>query len=430
MHVPGNHPLSPADDIFPRRSHTIRAIAGGTFIALFIAFPFALAGSLWLLPGVLVAALVISAPLIIIGRLLRPSGMRAGSASAAPAEQLAHLKPHTEAGWHVGSSALLGPVISGEHAGARFAQRLIAGTKSTPPRVAVGVATSAPGEFHVYPEEAATEFAKTVGLVKEFELGQAVLDARYYFSGTTPEYLTSVFSVRENVEALRGLFASGFHDLEKTRTALIASRPSPAFLGVSETKGTVELLARFQMPGFVPGGKHPGGDKQVLYLVRSVLGIIIVIGFCGLIVAGSLLLDGVAAFVRAVTPLWIAACVLILAGSYFAFRRRSLVAPRWLEVLVFMLLWVPAIPGALMVANQYLDRSPGETHQVRLLSYRTTTHKGREYYWLTLESWRGRLTETFDVPGPKPSAGQIWKVHVRAGWLGQPWIESLRPVGD
>ncbi|MBI2509619.1 MAG: hypothetical protein HYV99_06555 [Betaproteobacteria bacterium] len=386
---------------------------------------------LWLLGGVIVAALLISAPIILIARLF-PSFRKVGQAEQeAKARARERLAEYARAGLQISRQFLREKVISGQHDGVRFEHYIIPAGKNTPARTMVSIPTTTPGELHVRPETGGTEVVKQLGMVDEFQTGDASFDRKYYFSGTTDEYVRAVFGIRENLERVRALFAGGLDELEKSGTDLVASRPGAELLGIAELKIIVEQLAKLRLPPVVPGEEAKSFvGKQALYALRAVMAVIGLIGAAGFYVARPLL-DGWIAFAIGVLPVVAALCAAILAAAYFGLKGRSMAARGMIELLGALPILAMALVCTLALANERFDSTEAEEHEVRLVKrYATTGSKGAVYYHVEFESWRGRGREEFVVPGATydlAREGQVWRVRVRRGWLAHLWVESMGP---
>lgn len=349
----------------------------------------------------------------------------------ARARRHAALTQYARSGLQTGRTLLHRDVVSGQHAGVGFEHYVVPAGKHTPARMVVSIATSSPGEFHVHPESESTEIVKQLGMVDEFQAGETSFDRKYYFSGTTDEYVRTVFGVRKNMEALRAIFARGFDQLEKTDKNLAASGEGAHFLGVAELKSSVEQLAKFWLPPAVVGaeGKTFVG-RRVLYAVRAAILVLIIIGAAGFY-ATNPLVDGWMAFAFALLPVLAVLCAAILVAGYFGLKGRSMATRAFIELLLGMPFWVVALVGALALANERFDRGNAEEHNVRLLKRYATSAKRGHFFHLEFESWRGRNRERLNnVPEEMYALareGQIWHLRVRPGSLRQPWIESMKP---
>lgn len=350
---------------------------------------------------------------------------------AAKARERTALSEYERAGMQIDRPFLRGAVISGHHSGVRFEHYIVPGGKNTPARAAVSVPTTAPGELHVRPENFVTESVKRLGMVDEFQTGDASFDRKYYFSGTTDEYVRSVFGVRENLERVRTLFAGGLDELEKSGTHLTASRSGAVWLGIAELRSIVEQLAKFSLPPVVPGLEaRKLGGKQALYAMRAAIALVI---FGGVTVPNvarpPLPLDGWIGFGVGVLPIVAALCVAIPAAAYFGLKGRSMAARGMIELLASLPAIAIALVFILMLANEQFDSTKAEEHEVRLVK-RYVTGKKSSVFNLEFESWRGRDREELTVPADTFALardGQVWQVRTRRGWLGHLWVESMGP---
>ena len=118
-------------------------------------------------------------------------------------------------------------------------------------------------------------------------------------------------------------------------------------------------------------------------------------------------------------------------------RHPMIAAPVMAWVLVLAPFLAVAQFGVLAYINERFDASEAQVHDVpQLRSYVAgarayRSHRGFRVYML--DSWPGSgvvSIDTIGVPhytGPSKD-GQLWRLRVRAGLLGQPWIESAQPL--
>ena len=367
---------------------------------------------------------------IIVMSLVWIAAANTTEAKAAKAKERAALSEYERVGLRIGRPLLRGAVISGDHAGLRFEHYIVPAAKNTPARTVVSVPSTTPGELHVGPENFVSESVKQLGMVNEFHTGDDSFDRKYYFSGSTDEYVKSVFGVRENLERLRILFAAGFDELEKSGTQLMASRSGAAWLGVAELEGTVEQLAKFNLPPVASGVEAPKlGGKQTLYVMRGAALISLIVGLAGFNLVRPLL-DGWIAFALGVLPILAVLCVAILAAAYLGLKGRSMAARGMIELLAALPALALSLVGTLALANEWLDRMKAEEHEVRLLKRYETSGRKNSHYHVEFESWRGRNREELTVPAGTYALareGEVWRLRTRRGWLGHPWIESIAP---
>ena len=363
-----------------------------------------------------------------------PANRRAAKeAGEARQRNEAALAEHGRAGARVGMG-LGKSVISGQ-LGALAYEHFLAGpeSKNGPPRPTVRISASAPGEFTVTREGAASEFAKTLGMVREFQTGDAALDRRLFFAGTTDEYVREVFGAPANLAVVRALLALGFDRVEKSGKHLAASMEGRAILRVAEVQAAVDQLAKLRLPPVVAGtqGKFLVGQRP-LYVVCAVA-LLIVAGGVASLWATKPMVNGWPAFFSHILPLAAALFVGLAAGAWFLVRGRSMSALGLAQLLVCVPLVIPALFGALALANQALDWSAAEEHQVRAMRHWFGQNKSghASTFFVEFESWRGRSGETLTVAEAdywlsrdKP----LWKLRVRRGLLGQPWIETMEPA--
>jgi len=164
---------------------------------------------------------------------------------------------------------------------------------------------------------------------------------------------------------------------------------------------------------------------------------LLVVGFWGPLFLNELL-EGSTAFVFATSRLIFALIIPTLVAAHMILK--GLVAPSVREVilgLMLMAIMFFSLVGVLMLANEKLDASAPQEHEVKLLDtyfaplwYRRGSAGGHH---VTFTSWRDRPTEDIVVRYEtyrlaEKSRGQTWRLRIREGWLGHRWVESVGPV--
>lgn len=382
-------------------------------------------GPLWL--WVMIVFLLLLMPVVVAW-----ARRREHEANSGLRERLAEFE---RAGLQVSRGLLRWYVISGEHAGIPFEHYFIPADKNVRGRAVVSIPTAASGEFHVRPETGGTEVVKQLGMVDEFQTGDALFDRNYYFSGTSDEYVRAVFGDNETLEQLRALFAGGANQLEKRGTTLIASKPSAGLLEMTEIKFFVGQLGKFRLPAMAPGLARIGfPDRQVLYALRAAMLALVLIGATGFYIV-SPLLDGWIDFAFRELPIVTVLCAAMVAAAYFGLKGRSMAARGMIELLIFLPALALALVGTLVLVNQTFDGAKVEEHEVsvtRRYLVRHTSKGGKEitYHHVHFESWRGRMHEAFEVSADTYNLareGDVWRVRTGGGLLGHAWIESMMP---
>jgi len=337
------------------------------------------------------------------------------------------------AGFYTRTSLFNPDVVSGTHAGVAFRHWIIpAGKHNIPPaRAAVSIATDAPGEFSVSPEDGGTALAKAVGLGDEFQIGDAALDKLYYFTGTNEEYVKAVFD-HDNLQRLRVLLGAGYTEVDKEEGQLKASAVGGMNLPVPELKATVERLAAFRLPANVAGQEdHVLTRRQAMYVVRFfavVLGVAAADGFFGT----HLLVDSGSTFVRRQLPLAAGLFIALLAAGYFTVRGRSIAPKQFRELCFYAMMLAPAMFGVLMCVNEKLDTSEASVHETQLIrNYQVPRSKGGANYHLVFASWQKPNTGVeFRVNvntylQAVSSKERAWQMRTHEGWLHENWMESM-----
>jgi hypothetical protein len=377
-------------------------------------------GALWILAGaVAIGALV--GTLVVLVRRTTPQGRREADAHD---RQRGELRVYEDAGMRVWPSARLR--ISGEHAGTSFECKSVPGSDGV--CFEVSIATDRPGEFHVGPEGTRDSLAKQLGMVDEYQTGDRSLDWRYFFSGTTGEYVREVFRTQTNLDLARALLNGRCKRLDKTPQRLRAALKGPRPPGVQEIHDTVAMLGRFQLPATAPGGAGGLlGGRRALWAIRWSMAALFV-GGLALVWLCRPLVDGWFAFAARTSPLNLFFYAVLLAGAYFLLKGRSMAARGLIEMIFAFPLLAGPLVGVLAFVNERADRVEAREHEVRVLK-RWVTYGGRSNsprFHVRFESWRGHASEEFSGLHLDAAAeGEAWIFRIRPGALGHAWIEHM-----
>ena len=334
------------------------------------------------------------------------------------------------AGFQVTRSSLNGSVtISGRLAGTSFTHRSMPATRDKRAHVVVVISTNAPGAFLVEEPSASDKVARSLGLVNPFQTGDAQLDEKYYFAGTTDEYVREIFSNPANLDATRRILAGRCTRFEKRNNELRASAYGKELLPVEELKEVVAQLAKLRLPSAVHGGEREGlsGSNAALLLVT--VGVLIgAPGWWGLVYTKPLL-DGGWTFASHEAKLLGALTFAFLVFAYVLLKGHSMQARLFLGVLMLSPLIAGAFAGLLMVINERFDRSAAAAHETQLVRRYETHSRRSTSYHLVFRSWRGQGSEnisvnydTYLLAATRP---RLWELRTREGRLGEPWVESM-----
>ena len=319
-------------------------------------------------------------------------------------------------------------MVAGYHAGITFTHYNIPPVRAGKGRVILAIKNTQPGELLVDPEDVATKLAKGLGMVEEFQSGDADLDDKYYFSGSTDEYVTQVFSNSENLDATRRILAGTCTRLEKTDDELRAIVWGQDFLPVDEVKMVVEQLARFRLPNEVLGTEREAISGRGAFGV--VAGVVALVGFPGWwgLTSTKPLLDGGWTFASHEAWPLAGLTIVLLTFAYFVLKGHSMQVGLFFVLLVMSPLLAAVCAGWLMLYNEKFDRSEATSHEARLLRRYATTGKNSTYH-LVFSSWRGQHAESFEVDYATYLRAQThprqWELRTRNGRLGEAWVESM-----
>ena len=184
-----------------------------------------------------------------------------------------------------------------------------------------------------------------------------------------------------------------------------------------------------------PANSDPANGKWAIYIARGAAVVVAIPGLVGSCTSG-ILVDGSDDFIShwlsiVAAPLLVAPIVYVC----YLFRRTPMAKARLLELTGYLAVICIALIGVLRLANERLDESGARTYEVKVLAaYRTHTARGSpQDRMLRFESWRGRPHEEYSVDIPtynraEPHRAQRWNILVRDGWLGHPWIQTMRPI--
>ncbi len=340
------------------------------------------------------------------------------------------LSEYGVAGFQVSRSSFKGSVtVSGRLAGISFKHYTVPSTRNRRAHVVVLISTNAPGALLVEEESASDKFAKGLGLVNQFRTGDAELDEKYYFAGTTDEYVSEVFSNSGNLDATRRILAGRCTRFEKRDNELRASAYGKDLLPVAELKDVVAQLARLRLPSAVHGAEREAiSGRNAAWLVLSVAVLIGAPGWWGLLYTKPLL-DGGWTFASHEARLLGALTIAFLVFAYFVLKGHSMQARLFLGLLMFTPLLAAAFAGLLMILNERFDRSEITAHEAQLVQRYETHSRRSTHYHLVFRSWRGRGSEnisvnydTYLLAATRPP---LWELRTREGRLGEPWVESM-----
>ena len=389
--------------------------------------------------AILIVALVIAAPIILVGRLARRA--RPGSqqpdakAPGTPPVPAARLEEYQRAGLEVQEQATNYGGVRGRSGDTAFEHYVVSTAEGL--RVAVSIHTDAPGEFRAEPETMATGILKLCGLVREFQAGDWRIDSNHYFSGESDEYVKAVCSEPENLQRVRTLRLAGFPRLEKQEGKLTAVGSAAQYLGVTELTNAVDELARFRLPPVAPSAPRLSA-RQALKRTRAGIVVITVLGCAGYVLTFPQV-DGYWAFAWAVSPVALVLVGGMLAAGYFGLRGRSMGARGFIDLLLFAPLALLLFVNILMLLNQYLDFGRPTVYRTRLVSAEfvnpRSSRGGAKHHdrLLRFEPAPGMEKTDFFVATQVFEAawharGQPWIISIKRGFLGQPWIQVMRPA--
>ncbi len=379
----------------------------------------------------------VAAIVLVLGFLNRKDSGFYEKQKAEKARLQAHVDENMSASMQGKRETRNGWELSGQVDGVPFVYRLEAKAVG---RVSatLTVATDAPGEFRVQPKGPGAAIARFFGMAREFRTGDRAIDRAYDFSATTDEYAQEVFGNAENLDLLRSLNAAGFHVVESTPSHLSANQISPAPLPMDAVRGAAACLARLRLPSSAPMGNLSRQiERLVLFAVPIGALFFISAGFWALDITRPLLSDFMI-FMIGTSPIaliaWVAAFLL---GRRYLRRHPMIAAPVMVWVLVLAPFLAVAQFGVLAYVNERFDGSEAQVHDLPQLSNYVVGARGHRAYRgfkvYKLDSWSGSGVVSIDTIGVPPYTGpskdgQLWRLRVRAGLLGQPWIESAHPI--
>ncbi|MEO8145003.1 MAG: hypothetical protein ABI654_12400 [Betaproteobacteria bacterium] len=183
-------------------------------------------------------------------------------------------------------------------------------------------------------------------------------------------------------------------------------------------------------------GRHV--ERFVLFAAPVGALLLVLTGFAAIYFTRPLLADFMI-FMIATSPIALIAWVVaFLVGRRYLRRHPMIAAPLRVWLLVLMPFLAVAQFGVLAYLNERFDDSEAQVHDLpQLKSYVVGPRGTRMYRGLTmyvLDSWPGSgvvSIDTVGVPAYNGTSkdGQLWRLRIRAGLLGQPWIESAHPIG-
>ena len=208
-----------------------------------------------LLFGIAVFLLVAMAGSIIFTLRLTPWYRKARADRLASEAQAAQVNAvYAGAGMQVNEGNFFGNTTagaSGEYAGARYAHKLHAGSKNTPPYAEVSIPSVLRGEFTVTREDGADIFFKNLGFTGRVNTGDVAFEKDYALQGASTGYVAALFADAHNRDIIRALFALGYDEVELSGGTISASKSKQThLLDLSVVTGAVAQMARLRLaPG-------------------------------------------------------------------------------------------------------------------------------------------------------------------------------------
>jgi hypothetical protein len=378
---------------------------------------------------------VVAGLIIFILRRIPAYRKYAATAKTAGSDAQRIRSEYQQAGLQVSSSWTAAPSVSGTLSGTSFTERLVQGSRNSPPRIELSARSALRGEFSVRREGGTESFFKSIGFAGEAQTGDATFDREFYLAGTSREYVQALFSDPGNRAAVRTLFALGFDGVELRDGRLIATRRRHAqLLELDALRAALEQLAALRTTAsamqFAMHGIGGIRTRQIDTVCSVAFGVAIT-AFMLTVYLLEPMVDGqLAMFADSWRPALIAYGILV--GIALLLLRGRANAPREFAMIALLglpAIWVVGVSGA-MLANQVLDPSPPQTVRVQLIRHYETHGKHRSYH-LVLASWR-RPRAAVNVVVPysiyrRAQPHQTWVVVTRAGRYRYEWIDSLEP---
>jgi hypothetical protein len=386
---------------------------------------------------VLAAIIVVVVAGLVIFILRRIPAYRryAATAKSASSDAQRIKSEYQQAGLQVSSSWSAAPSVTGTLSGTPFTQRLVQGSRNSPPRIELSARSALRGEFSVRREGSTESFFKSIGFAGEAQTGDATFDREFYLAGTSREYVQALFSDPGNRAAIRTLFALGFDGVELSDGRVTATRRRHAqLLELDALRAALEQLAALRTTASaMQFAMHGIGGIRTRH-IDTVCSVAFGIAIAAFMLTVYLLEPMVDGQLVMFADSWQPALIVygILVGAALLLLRGRANAPREFAMVALLglpAIWVVGVSGA-MLANQVLDPSPPQTVRVMLLR-RYETHGKHSSYHLVLASWR-RPRAAVNVVVPRSiyrraQPHQTWIVVTRAGRYGYEWIDSLEP---
>ena len=165
--------------------------------------------------------------------------------------------------------------------------------------------------------------------------------------------------------------------------------------------------------------------------------LLVIAGFAAIYSTRPLLADFMTFMIGTSPIAFIASLAAFLGARRYLRRHPKTAAPLMVWLLALMPFLAVAQFGVLAYVNERFDDSEVQVHDLpQLKSYVVGARGTRMYRGFTmyvLDSWPGSgvvSIDTVGVPAYNGTSkdGQLWRLRVRAGLLGQPWIESAHPI--
>lgn len=387
----------------------------------------------------LVAAIVVAVGLLMLVLRRIPAVRRFRAAQSASSTDRERIEAeYAQAGLPVRSSMFSAPSVSGTLSGVGFGQKLVQGSRNSPPHVELSMRSALRGEFSVRSEGSSEGFFKSIGFADEAQTGDADFDREFYLAGVSREYLRALFSEAQNRAAVRKLFALGFDRVELQDGELTATRSRHAqLLELNVLREALEQLSALRTtPSALQVAMQGLGGIRTRHVNTACTAAFGVAGTA--FMAATLLLEPMVDGQFALfADSWRPALILYgaLVGVTLLVLRGRANAP--LELVMIALLGLPALwvggVSAAMLANQFFDPSPPQPVRSALLRYTVSRGKHTSYHFV-FASWRkggGKvaITVPYDI-FRKAAPNQTWVLQTRAGRFGYEWIDTLEPQPD
>lgn len=341
---------------------------------------------------------------------------------------------YERAGFRVKKSFFSGAVaVTGTHGGVSFTCETTKSKSRTGVshfQSVVSINGGLSGDFVINREKDADRFFKRIGFSTEVQTGDAEFDSEFYLIGTSSEYVKALFASAKNREVPRKLFGLGFDSVQLHGSKFSATkRNASLLLDLPSLKETVEQMESLRAPSSGAAMEMPKTRITMSHIraVCSGMAFIAVVLFFTASYVTEPIVNGWWYAAQSILPKAVSAIAVLFIIAVIALRGR---ASAHYELFFIVAMGMPSILfggwGAIILANQFLDKSELQAHKTVLVDYYKEKSKRSAKYYLVFKSWHpGGGTLVIEAPPERYSMAsrhKHWIIRTHQGYLGFEWV--------